>query len=89
MTLPAPFDLVAAALDCDVSTLSSDSGLNKHPRWDSLGHVAVMMELEAQYGVVLDDDSIRRFEDMNAIVELHRHLAQPGDAIDAASNIDL
>jgi acyl carrier protein len=76
MTLPDPFELVAAALNCDVRTLSPESGLNAHQRWDSLGHVAVVMELESHYGVVLDDDSIRLFEAMEAIIALHRQLEQ-------------
>lgn len=75
MSPPSPLDIIAGALGCDPATLGPSSGLNRHPRWDSLGHVSVMIALEAHYGIAVDTESIRRYERMEAIMELHR---QPG-----------
>jgi SAM-dependent methyltransferase len=88
-TLPDPFELVAAALNCEISTLSTESGLNRHPLWDSLGHVSVVMALEKHYRVVPDNDSIRRFEHMDAIIECHRQRVQPSGGFDAPWETDV
>jgi len=73
-TPPAPLQLVAAALGCDVDTLSLQSGLYSHPAWDSMGHAAVIAALEKHYGIEITEESIRRFEQMHGIVECFSHL---------------
>ena len=65
-----PDELVARALDCDPATLSQESGLARHPKWDSLGHLNVMMALESHYGVEINNETIARFERMT---EIYRH----------------
>jgi 2-polyprenyl-3-methyl-5-hydroxy-6-metoxy-1,4-benzoquinol methylase len=89
MPVPGPLALVATALNCEVSTLSATSGLNAHPHWDSLGHVSVVTALETHYGVVLNDESIRRFEHMDAIIELHRRLVQDEGGFDSRWETDI
>ena len=44
-------DLIANALECDISSITPDSGLGKHYNWDSLGHAAVMAAKERKYGI--------------------------------------
>jgi SAM-dependent methyltransferase len=74
MSRPQPIELVAEALGCDASTLSDDSRLGTHPKWDSLGHVSVVMELEKHYGVAVSDETIRRYESLRNIRELFERL---------------
>jgi SAM-dependent methyltransferase len=74
MSRPPPTKLVADALGCDAATLSEDSRLGAHPKWDSLGHVSVVMELEKHYGVPVSDETIRRYESMRSIRELFERL---------------
>ena len=52
---------ISRAINCQVSDISADSGIDKTPGWDSFGHLRVVLELEAEYSV--------RFE-MNKIPDL-------------------
>jgi acyl carrier protein len=62
--------LVATALSCDPETLTADSQLGGHPKWDSFGHLNVMMALEQSFGVEINDETIRRFSRFSEIVAL-------------------
>jgi acyl carrier protein len=67
MTFPLPKDLVASALECSPDSLTSASGLARHPNWDSFGHLKIMMALEEHYGVPITDGTIRAHETFAAI----------------------
>jgi len=68
MALPSPFELAATALQTPVETIKSDSGLNRHPKWDSMGHLEIMMALEQHYGIEITDATVRQFQSMTEIV---------------------
>jgi acyl carrier protein len=72
--LTNPIELVAQALECDPQTIPPDSGLNKHPKWDSFGHLAIMVALEQQYGIAINDETIRKYEAMPQIQALYNSL---------------
>jgi len=42
--------LVADLFKCDVSELTEQTGPGDIPGWDSLGHVALMSEIQKQFG---------------------------------------
>jgi acyl carrier protein len=69
--------IVASALECDPAELTLESGLNRHPRWDSLAHLEVVVSLENEFGVVIDQQVIRRTLTIELILELLRS----GDAM--------
>ncbi len=69
-----PFELVAGALECDPATLTADAGLTRHPAWDSVGHLNVVLALEAQYGVPVTDETIVEHETMAAILRTYERL---------------
>jgi acyl carrier protein len=75
-TLIDPYELVARALECDRSSLDENTGLGKHPSWDSFGHLNVMMAIEESYGIPIDDTSIERFQKMSEIEGAYRELAR-------------
>ena len=56
-----PFKLIFEALECEEESLNESSGLNNHPAWDSMGHLAVIMALEKKYSINIDDDLINKF----------------------------
>ncbi|MBF0123817.1 MAG: acyl carrier protein [Magnetococcales bacterium] len=60
--------LIAEALGCAPQSLSDDSGLGTHPKWDSFGHLRVMLALEQHYGIDINDDTIDQFETMRSIL---------------------
>ncbi len=70
MTSTDVYALVAAALECDVATLTADSRLGEHPQWDSFGHAAVITALESRYGIEINDETIRLYSSMAGIVTL-------------------
>lgn len=71
-----PKSLIAAALECDPATILADCGLDRHPNWDSFGHLAVMVALEKHYDVTIDDATIRQFESLEAIESRYAQLIQ-------------
>ena len=81
MALPSPFELAATALQTPVETIRADSGLNHHPKWDSMGHLEIMMALEEHYGVEITDATVRRFETMAAIIAHYDTTPVPGDVV--------
>jgi acyl carrier protein len=69
-----PRTLVATALDCDPASLTATSAIARHPKWDSFGHLRIMLQLEAHYGVEITDANIRKFETFTAIEALDAEL---------------
>lgn len=63
-----PFLIVAAALGCDVTSLSIDSGWNSHPDWDSFGQLSVIVAIEAAYDISISDDDVAKLATMRDIV---------------------
>jgi len=79
-----PLDLVAGALECSTSSLTGDAALGQHPNWDSFGHLRIMMALEGQYGVAISDETIRRYDNLAAIVARYDELTS--DKLQAGHN---
>ena len=65
-----PYTLVADALGCPVDSLSRDSAYMRHPAWDSLGHLAILVALEEEFDLDVNDEAALRFVSMEAIIEL-------------------
>jgi citrate synthase len=59
---------IAEALGCEASALGDDTGHRRHPKWDSLGHLRVMLALERKYGVVLDESTMNLCTSIRSIV---------------------
>ena len=69
-----PYELVAKALECSPDTLNLNSALANHANWDSFGHLAIMLALEEEYNVVINDDTIRKYSSISAIIERYEEL---------------
>ncbi|CAA7619139.1 hypothetical protein MCP1_240019 [Candidatus Terasakiella magnetica] len=72
--IPDPRTLIAAALDCASESIDADSRLGHHPAWDSVGHLGVMLALEQHYGIAISDETIRRYDSLEAIAALYRSM---------------
>jgi len=57
-TVRAARSLVAGALATPLQDIPSDGSIHTIPAWDSLGHVRVLMALEAEIGRPLSSDAI-------------------------------
>ncbi len=64
--------LLANATGGEPSSFPPDSALGQHPQWDSVSHINVMLELEKEFGVIIDDASIEKYSRLSAIDELIR-----------------
>lgn len=72
--LPDPFHVVATALGCSRSSLSSDSSMYRDHGWDSFGHVSIIKALEEAYGICISDDEIEKYTSMSAINRLYEEI---------------
>ncbi len=66
--------LIALALETDEESITPETGLGKHYNWDSLGHVAIMVELEKKYDIEINDENIEQllnFSDIKEYISKH------------------
>lgn len=62
--------LLADALSVDVGAVPSDARIGAFERWDSLGHVRLILALERRIGRQLDPDDAIRIESLDDIARL-------------------
>lgn len=62
-------NLVATILECDVSTLSLDSGLSHHELWDSLKHVEIMAFLKEECNIHINERNIGKLTTIEKILK--------------------
>jgi acyl carrier protein len=60
--------LLADAFELPVDEIPPDLEFGGIKKWDSMGHMEVMLRLEAQFGIELDTDLIRQLTGIPAIV---------------------
>jgi len=49
--------------------LSAETQFGDFPKWDSMGHMDLMLALESKFGVEINADSIRDLVSVKAILE--------------------
>jgi acyl carrier protein len=58
--------------------VTPDSGPHSIAKWDSAGHMSLLVEIEKEYGVQFNDDEVVELVSVEAVIEaLARHGAQP------------
>lgn len=72
--MKTPFEVVAKALEINVSMLNENSTIGETPNWDSLNHVVIIGELESNYGIQIPNEDIEKYITMKAIIELYESL---------------
>lgn len=60
--------LVADALNCKKETIDINSGIGKHPNWDSLGQVSIMAKLESSYNIEINIKNVENLTSIKKIV---------------------
>jgi acyl carrier protein len=63
--------LVAEELGVEPGQLPHDATLNVYERWDSLNHISIILALEEEFGVEVNEDTIRQ---LNSIPAIMKHL---------------
>lgn len=72
--LKTPKEIVAKALEIRVDQLDDNSAYGKTLNWDSLNHVAIINELEVNYGIQIPDSEIENYVTLRAIIGLYDKL---------------
>lgn len=61
--------LMAAVFEVQPGELSADTQFGDLPKWDSMGHMDLMVALETKYGIEINADSIRDLVSVQAIMQ--------------------
>lgn len=72
--LKPPKELVAKALEISVEQLNENSAYGETPNWDSLNHVSIINELEANYDIQIPDSEIENYLTMKNIIQLYEKM---------------
>ncbi|HAA91497.1 MAG TPA: hypothetical protein DCS82_05130 [Rhodospirillaceae bacterium] len=62
--------LLSTVLEIPTEEISDDAGIETLERWDSLGHVKIILQLEQTLGNQLDPEEISELNDVAAIAKL-------------------
>lgn len=68
--LKNPKEIVAKALEISLAQLDDNSAFGETLNWDSVNHVTIINELEANYGIQIPDSEIENYTTLKAILEL-------------------
>ena len=68
--------LLAREWDIEPDAIPDDAALNGFERWDSLGHVTIVLALSAEFDFQLSAETVQALRSLPKIVEfLERHAA--------------
>lgn len=68
--MKTPFEVVAKALEISEDMLNENSAIGETPNWDSLNQVAIIGELEINYGIQIPNENIEKYTNMKSIIDL-------------------
>ncbi len=75
-------EVLAQEWRLEPSSIPDDAALNRFERWDSLGHITILLALQSRFTLELTADTVQALTSLPRIVE---HLAaQPAPAARAA-----
>lgn len=58
---------LAAALNVNISDINAETQFGDLPQWDSMGHMEVLVELEKNFGVEINAETITELVSVPAI----------------------
>lgn len=64
-------DLIAGVLEVDRAEIADDTGLQTHPKWDSMAHVSIIVAMESTFGVEVSEELMH----CNNVAKLNDYLA--------------
>jgi acyl carrier protein len=68
--------VMARTFDIQISDITDDAKINGIPNWDSLGHMLLMLELEAEFGVSISTDDMTNLLSLDLLDEYLKGNAQ-------------
>ena len=64
------YDAFAQSLHIDIGKVSEDLAYNTIPEWDSVGHMALVTEIESVFDIMLDTDDILEMSSVDKAKEI-------------------
>jgi len=61
--------LVAKILGTRPEKISEDTGIGLHPKWDSLGHMKIILAIEEEFGVHFSPDDMQHLFNIRNILK--------------------
>jgi len=62
--------MIAQVIGCKPEELSAESELGITPGWDSMAYLRILTELEKQYHVELNEQTVQHYRKFSHILEL-------------------
>lgn len=62
--------IIAGVLEVKPEEISLDSSIGDFPKWDSLGNLTILQEIQDEFDIELDPDEIIDLEDVNDIINI-------------------
>jgi acyl carrier protein len=66
----AILDKIAELLGADPKSVTADSTMRNHAKWDSYGHLVILYYLQAEAGIEVDEETLERYSEARHILEL-------------------
>ncbi len=63
-------EYVAEILECDKTELCETSKMHSHPKWDSLGHLSLLVKLEKDFKIEINDETITKYSEISNIAKI-------------------
>lgn len=63
-------EYIAQIIECDKAELFEESKMYSHPKWDSLGHLSIMVRLEEDFNIEINDETITKYSEISNIAKI-------------------
>ena len=60
-------EVLAREWSVSVETIPADAALNRHPRWDSLGHISLLLALQKELGLPITAETVQQLTSLPKI----------------------
>ena len=62
--------LLSSVFEVNITDIPDDAALDNYERWDSLGHLRLVLQIEEQIGFSLETEQILNLIDLNNVQQL-------------------
>lgn len=62
--------IIASVLEVEPSEITLESSIGDFPKWDSLGNLTILQDIQDEFDIELDPDEIIDLEDVNDIINI-------------------
>lgn len=62
--------IIAATLEVEPSQIALETSVGDFPKWDSLGHLTILQNIQDEFDIELEAEEIIELEDVNDIIKI-------------------